>query len=67
MKRTVSAIVAATAGLALLAGCSTTPTTGGGGAAASGSTVKIGLNFELSGAVASYGQAQAQGAEMAAE
>ena len=67
MKRTVSAIVAATAGLALLAGCSTTPTTGGGGAAASGSTVKTGLNFELSGAVASYGQAQAQGAEMAAE
>ena len=66
MKRTVSAFVAATAGLALLAGCSTTPTSGGG-AAPSSSTIKIGLNYELTGAVATYGQASVQGIELAAE
>lgn len=66
MKRTVSAIVAATAGLALLAGCSATP--GGGAAApASGSTIRIGLNYELTGAVATYGTASVQGIELAAE
>ena len=66
MKRTVSAIVAATAGLALLAGCSTTP--GAATApAASGSTIKVGLNYELTGAVATYGTASVQGIELAAE
>ena len=66
MKRTVSAIVAATAGLALLAGCSASP--GGAAApAASGDTIKIGLNYELTGPVATYGQASVNGIELAAE
>lgn len=67
MKRTVSAIVAATAGLALLAGCSTTPAKpGGSGApAASGDTIKIGINYELTGNVATYGQASVKGIELA--
>lgn len=67
MKRTVSAIVAATAGLALLAGCSTTPSGGGSAAPATGDTIKIGLNYELTGPVATYGQASVNGAELAAE
>ncbi len=66
MKRTITALAAGAMGLALLAGCSTTPTSGGA-AAANASTIKVGLNFELSGDVATYGQAEAQGAEMAAE
>lgn len=48
--------------MALLAGCS-----GGGGNAATGDTIKVGLNYELSGAVATYGQASVQGIEMAVD
>lgn len=64
MNRTARALAAATAtaGLALLAGCS-----GGGGNAATGDTIKVGLNYELSGAVATYGQASVQGIEMAVD
>lgn len=50
--------------LSMLVGCSS-----GGGSSASeyakGDTVKVGLNYELSGAVASYGKAEANGAELA--
>lgn len=68
MKRTFSAIVAATAGLALLAGCSTTPAkSGASGAPAGGDTIKIGVNYELTGNVATYGQASVKGIELAAE
>lgn len=67
MKRTVSAIVAATAGLALLAGCSTTPGGGAAAPAASGDTIKIGVNYELTGPVATYGDASAKGVELAAK
>ncbi|MDO5681920.1 MAG: ABC transporter substrate-binding protein, partial [Propionibacteriaceae bacterium] len=66
MKRTLSAIVAATAGLALLAGCSTN-TGGSASPAASGDTIKVGLNYELTGNVATYGQASVRGIELAAE
>ena len=52
----------ATVGLALLAGCA-----GSGGNAATGDTIKVGLNYELSGPVATYGQASVQGVEMAVE
>lgn len=65
MKRILTGLAAATVGLAMLAGCS-----GNGGQAqapAGGDTIKIGVNFELSGDVATYGQANVQGIEMAAE
>ncbi len=65
MKRILTGLAAATMGLAMLAGCS------GGGAgtaqAPAGDTYKIGLNYELSGDVATYGEANVQGSEMAAE
>ncbi len=65
MKRILTGLAAATMGLAMLAGCS------GGGAgtaqAPAGDTYKIGLNYELSGDVATYGEANVQGIEMAAE
>jgi len=66
MKRTVTWLVAGAMSFSALAGCSASPTSGGTSAAAA-TSIKIGLNFELSGDVASYGQAEAQGAEMAAE
>ena len=50
--------------LSMLVGCSS-----GSGTAGTelkeGDTVKIGLNYELSGAVASYGQAEYKGASLA--
>lgn len=68
MKRIVSALAASAIGVSLLAGCATTPgakSTSGG--AASGDTIKIGLNYEESGPVASYGSASVQGIKMAAD
>ena len=64
MKRILTGLAAATVGLAMLAGCS-----GGAGTAQApqGDTIKIGVNFELSGDVATYGEANVQGIEMAAE
>ena len=63
--------------LAILAGCSgggeNTPgnssSNGDSGSApkTDGETIKIGLNFELSGEVASYGQSDAEGVELAVE
>ncbi len=69
MKRTLSGMLAGALGLALLAGCSGTGTGGAttSGGAAGGDTVKVGLLFELTGNVASYGTAEAAGAKMAAE
>lgn len=64
MKRTVTLLMAAALGLSLV-GCSSTGS--GGGASASGDTIKIGVNYELSGTVATYGQGSVQGIEMAAE
>lgn len=62
--------VLAAAGMAagMLAGCA--GSTGGapaGGSADLGDVVKIGLNFELSGAVADYGNAEKKGADLAVE
>ena len=47
----------------LLAGCGA----GGEGDASGGETIKLGLNLELSGPVASYGQSEAEGIELAIE
>ena len=64
MKRILTGLAAATVGLAMLAGCS-----GGAGTAQApqGDTIKIGLNYELSGDVATYGEASVQGIELATE
>lgn len=69
MKRLVGWSLAATASLALLAGCATTP----GGAAKgpeagpAGETIKIGVNYELSGGVATYGKASVDGIKLAVD
>lgn len=69
MKRIASWLVAGTLGLSALAGCSAAPATTGAGASGAASTdpIKVGLLFELTGAVASYGTAEATGAKMALE
>ena len=66
MKRSLAAVAAAVS-LSLFAACG-----GGGGAAetpgaAASDVVKIGVNYELSGAVATYGDASVKGIEMAVE
>ena len=66
MKRNL-AVVAAAVSLSLFAACG-----GGGGSAetpgaAASDVVKIGVNYELSGAVATYGDASVKGIEMAVE
>jgi len=63
MKRMVTWVLAGAMGLSMLAGCSSGSTSGG----STGDTVKIGVNYELSGAVATYGEASVQGIEMAIE
>ena len=68
MKRTFGAVIAGAMSLALLSGCGgPAATTSSAGGTASSGPIKIGLNFEESGAVASYGTAEAQGAKMAAD
>lgn len=49
----------------MLAGCSTAKTASKGNAA--GKTIKIGVNMELSGAAAGYGNSQKQGIQMAVD
>lgn len=63
MKRSFAVIAAAALSLSLFAAC------GGGsnGTSASGDTIKIGVNYELSGPVATYGDASVKGIEMAVE
>ena len=67
MKKLAIGLLVATIGLGL-AGCAGT---GPGGSSSSNtdgpSTIKIGLNYELSGDVATYGQDSVQGAKMAVE
>lgn len=64
MKKVVSmAAIVMTAGI--FAGCSTAKTTTKGNQT-TGNTIKIGVNMELSGAAAGYGQSQKQGIQLAA-
>ncbi|WP_026925773.1 ABC transporter substrate-binding protein [Granulicoccus phenolivorans] len=62
MKKAWKIIASAAVTVGLLTGCG-----GGSGTAASGDTIKIGVNYELSGDVATYGQANVEGIEMATE
>ena len=59
MKRYFSAILIAVMAVTLFAGCSTT--------AANANEIKIGINYELSGGVATYGQSSVEGIELAIE
>ena len=66
MKRLVSWSIAATASLALIAGCAASPGDANKGSGSpSGETVKIGVNYELSGGVATYGKASQDGIRLA--
>ncbi len=69
MKRDFRKLLAGGLGAAvLLAGCSSASASdnaGDGGSAETGDTVKIGLNFELTGEVSSYGTAERNGAQLA--
>ncbi|ORI32725.1 hypothetical protein BLL61_00145 [Lacticaseibacillus casei] len=65
-KQIVKAIMSAgviAASMLALAGCATKSATSKGNTA--GNTIKIGVNMELSGAVAGYGEQQKQGIELA--
>lgn len=59
MKRIVGIVLIAVMAVTLFAGC--------GGKAANENEIKIGINYELSGGVASYGQSSVEGIEMAIE
>ena len=58
MKRLLSLVLVAALMVVMFAGC---------GEQASGDTIKIGINMELSGAVATYGQSTVDGIELAIE
>ncbi|MBR6789634.1 MAG: ABC transporter substrate-binding protein [Oscillospiraceae bacterium] len=58
MKKIFCALCAAAMMAATLAGC---------GSAANSKTIKVGVNYELSGAVATYGQSSVDGVELAIE
>lgn len=63
-------VAALAAGLFLFGACgspSATNDNSGGGNASDGDTIKIGGNFELSGAVAAYGEAENEGVKLAVQ
>jgi branched-chain amino acid transport system substrate-binding protein len=61
MKRITIGFLAAATGMALLAGCATTPK------GPEVTEIKIGINYELSGDVATYGQDSVKGIKMAVD
>ena len=70
MKRNKIALaIVSMASTALLAACGSAPASNGSAATGNeiGKTIKIGYNLELSGAVAAYGQAEKNGADLAVE
>lgn len=66
-RRTVLGATLGVAAVAATTACSAKPGGGGGGAAPAADEIKLGLNYELSGDVATYGQASAVGIKMAIE
>lgn len=64
MKKGLLIMVSLVLVLSLLAGCTAKTTDGGN---ESGDTIKVGLNYELSGGVATYGQGLTEGIELAIE
>jgi branched-chain amino acid transport system substrate-binding protein len=71
MKKKLIAIAAiATLAVGTLAGCGSKPTSGGnggGGGNAGGDTIKVGVDFELTGGVAAFGSSALEGAKLAAK
>lgn len=65
MKRRFAAVAAAVLSLSLLSACG--GGSGSGDSSAASDVVKIGVNYELSGPVATYGDASVKGIEMAVE
>ena len=63
-RRTLLGATAAVAAVGATTACSAKPG-GSGGSAVTGDTIKVGVNYELSGAVATYGQASVDGITMA--
>jgi len=63
-RRTLLGATAAVAAVGATTACSAKPG-GSGGSAVTGDTIKVGANYELSGAVATYGQASVDGITMA--
>lgn len=63
--KTIATAFAGMAAMMMMAGCSTAANSSKKGNTATGNTVKIGVNMELSGAVAGYGEQQKQGIELA--
>ncbi|MEN6313736.1 MAG: ABC transporter substrate-binding protein [Clostridiaceae bacterium] len=59
MKKVVNVVLMAVMVLSVLSGC--------GGAASNANEIKIGINYELSGGVATYGQSSVEGIELAIE
>lgn len=68
MKKKFAFATLAFASTAMLAACGAAPSAGSNAAGTTvGETVKIGLNFELSGSVAAYGKAEENAAQLAIE
>ncbi|MGQ7408927.1 ABC transporter substrate-binding protein [Streptococcus suis] len=66
--RKFAVAIATFASAALLAACGAAPTSNSSAAGnEAGDTIKLGYNLELSGAVAAYGQAEKNGADLAVE
>lgn len=65
MKRSLSLLAAVLVGASLFAGCAKSTGTSSSSNGDSAKTIKIGLNYELSGGVATYGQSITQGIELA--
>jgi len=62
MKRSICVVLAVVLAMALLAGCA-----GNKGSTGSEDGIRIGINYELSGQVATYGQSSVEGIELAIE
>jgi branched-chain amino acid transport system substrate-binding protein len=65
MFKKMAAAAATMAAMVVMAGCSTAANSSKKGNSASGSTMKVGVNLELSGAAAGYGQQMKQGIQLA--
>ncbi|HIZ77505.1 MAG TPA: ABC transporter substrate-binding protein [Firmicutes bacterium] len=67
MKKTLLLVLSLMLSVGLLAGCGNNEESTTDEGASSGDTVKIGLNYELSGATATYGEDSVKGIELAIE
>lgn len=66
MKKKLSLALAAVLSLSMLSGCASKPASGSTEGSA-GDTIKVGVNYELSGGVATYGQGLNDGVQLAFE